>query len=201
MATARDLRAELTSALLLRAVEMNDLPDTDPDKQKMRLMSDTFTAAVDFLRSQFPNDSIRALMAMVWDLVGHRVAPVVFGPDVPTLSFAAVQRGDVESAVIIMPHQWLERVKVDVVNETGAIVFVGSQAVDFYNDRIRDRTAMRGAAYEAEYLLTAKKLSPSYVFNEYQRGVLEDFPEGLASEKASSIVYPRKAFARPENAS
>src|SRR5271154_6606141 len=95
----RDLRAELAAAILSDdRTEVDDLPDSDPAKQRMRRMGDTFTMAVDFLRSQFPNEAIRALMAIVWDLVGNLVAPVVVGPDVPTLSFVVVQQGGTESA-------------------------------------------------------------------------------------------------------
>jgi len=197
----RDIRGQLAAALLSEAVEIDDLPDSDPGKKVMRIMSDTFTSAVDFLRSSFPNEPVRALMAMVWELVGNRVVPVIHGLDVPTLSIAAIQDGGTESAVIAMPLRWLARVKADIVHETGGIVFVGSQAADFYNGRIRDQTASRAAAYEAEYILTFKRLEPSYKLNEYQLGVLKEFPEGLASEKAKPLLYQRKPFVRPGNVS
>ena len=60
----------------------------------------------------------------------------------------------------------------------GALVFNGSQAIDYYNGRIgKDRDPMtlitkRCLNYEAEFLRTV----PAALLNKYQREVLEMFP-------------------------
>lgn len=197
---SRDLIAQLRAAFAEPTVEVEDLADADPRKHVLRRMGDKFTAAVHFLRSEFPNESIRRLMATVWDLVGHRIVPLSHGPThgVWSLSFCAYVRGGRHHAVLMVPDNWLEQMKKDPVYETGAIVFVGSQAVDFYNDRVSDgHVEDRSRGFEAEYLLTVKKLSPSYKLNDYQVSVLEQCPKGIATPSLASVFYEPKPFAAP----
>jgi hypothetical protein len=76
-----------------------------------------------------------------------------------------------------------------------AILFVGAQVVDFYNDRlISDRAApRRWHAYEAEFLRTLRQHLPGWTPNDYQRQILEKFPDGL--DTAGVDLYPIKAYA------
>lgn len=193
-----DLAEQLRAAFSQEAIEVEQLPDDDPRKLLLHRMGHRFTAAVDFLRSKFPNESIRRLMATVWDLVGHRIVPLSHGPThgVWSLSFCAYVRGGRHHAVLLVPDNWLEQMKKELVYETGAIVFVGSQAVDFYNGRLSDgHVNERSRGFEAEYLLTVKKLSPSYKLNDYQTCVLKECPEGLATPSVAAVLYEPKPFA------
>ncbi len=126
---SRDLVSQLRAAFAEPTVEVEELADADPRKHVLRRMGDKFTAAVHFLRSEFPNESIRRLMATVWDLVGHRIVPLSHGPPlgVMSLSFCAYVRGGRQHAILMVPDNWLEQMKKDPVYETGAIVFVGSR--------------------------------------------------------------------------
>ncbi len=53
----------------------------------------------------------------------------------------------------------------------------------------------RSRGFEAEYLLTVKKLSPSYKLNDYQVSVLEQCPKGIATPSLASVFYEPKPFA------
>jgi hypothetical protein len=181
--------AELAGALLSEGVDIKDLPK---EKQaQVVAMSQFITTSVGYLATFFPNTRINSLMTQVWALVGTKQINPAVGPPVQTVSFAALGgRG-----VILLPHHWLSQIADDLVMQTGAMVCVGSQTVDFWNGRHIefDAAYFRSRAYEAEYLLTNTKLAPGLKLNDYQQRVMAEFPQGLDTDGvASRLLYDHK---------
>lgn len=175
-----------------------DLPDGDPLKDPAMRIGDLVTSGVEYLWKMFPNHRINRLMSVVWHLIGNRVTPVAIGPDVPSVSFTVVQQQEVLKAIIFMPRQWTSMVELSPSNELGALVYVGSQAVDFYTGRIQngetsERMTARARAYEAEFL----RLVPAGELSTYQRTVLAEFPDGLDSPAAAGLLYDPKPDTTP----
>jgi hypothetical protein len=182
-------------------------PEAAPALELVHRMENYFTMSVDFLRSVFPNPIINERMAAVWDIVHYNIAPVVLGPDLPTIHFAAlatVAEPAKGHAMFILPFKWLDMVHEDPLMQLGALVFTGSQAVDFYNEIIRSeedsrKSNQRGRAYEAEFLLTLQKGGAT--LNEYQKKTLVEYPEGLASPAAAGLQYTSKPVTPSEKKS
>jgi hypothetical protein len=106
----------------------------------------------------------------------------------------AYKQGPFLRGVIALPENWGERFHEDPIRETGALVFVGSQAVDLYNGKLDASVAFRGHAFEADYLLTVKEIAPLYELNDYQKKVLAQFPQGVKSPAALGLLYESKPF-------
>lgn len=182
---------------------IDKLPDDDPKKRVGQLIGETVTSGVDFLRSVFPNEAVQKLMKLVWDIIGHKITPIALGPQVPSISLAVFGSPALPQAAIFLPHNWLDDVKADPVLQMGALVFVGSQALDFYNQKVGRAPAQgpesvrRARAYEAEYLLTVKKMGPQTKFNDYQKKVLDDFPEGILTPAIRDLLYQSREFVPP----
>jgi hypothetical protein len=176
---------EILAAFGGSQVALKDLPDDDPMAPIARQCENLFTYGVDVFRSFLPNDRLRALARVVWDLVGHKQVLVAIGPNVPSLSFAVMQLKSVRQGLVLIPKNWPEQIKTDYFMQLGAIIFTGAKVVDFYNDRLIDDpvASSRWSAYEAEYLHLIGKLLPRFGFqpNDYQRGVMAKFPSGLDS--------------------
>ena len=204
---------EIVAAFGGTQVKVADLPEDDPTAKIGKACENLFTGGVDVLRSNVPNDRIRALGRVVWDLVGHKQVLVAIGPDVPSLSFTVMQvsttpKGcvstststsasinELHQAIVLIPKQWPQMVEDDPFMQLGAILFVGAQVVDFYNDRLFDDKGARRRwhAYEAELLRTLKTSLPRWKPNEYQCEVLANFPDGLDSKDVD--LYPFKPYA------
>jgi hypothetical protein len=189
----KQLIAEILASFALPGTQDKDLPEGDPTKIKAKAICAAFTSGVDFLRSAFPNENIRKLMRLVWQICGSKIVPVAMGPNVPTLSFGKYG----PKAIIFTPENWVDQIQKDPVYQMGAMVFVGSQAADHYNERLSTmeqgkESSRRARAYEAEYLHTIRKLVRGHTFNDYQKAILADMPEGLASAK--DIFYEHKPF-------
>lgn len=94
----------------------------------------------------------------------------------------AAARGFKPRGMILFPPTWVSQFTKDPVMGLGSVVFAGSQAVDFYNDRVAIDTSpgveARARAYEAEFL----KTRPKSGLNAYQLEVLSEFPNGLEAE-------------------
>ncbi len=188
-----ELLAEMLGALTAETVYQSDLAEADPNLPNLRLRSALFTAGVDALRSHFPNPRISALMRRLWDLVGHNIVPVVLGADVQTLYVAAMRVGGEVTARILMPDNWPDMVTANPVLQYGALVWVGSQAVDCYSDRISAAMAPRARAHEAEFYRTWERLDPAWSPTPYQRLVLANYPEGLDTAGVQALLYePRE---------
>jgi len=185
---------QILGAFVAPQVNVDDLPAEDPTAKIGKVCGDLFTGGVEILRSLIPNDRIRALARVVWDLVGNKRALVAIGPDVPTLSFTAMRNGTEIQGIIVVPKIWPQLVKEDTFMQLGAILFVGAQVVDFYNDRLFDDPTARSRwhAYEAELLLTLQRTSPSWKPNDYQRQTLEKFPSGL--DTPGVVLYPVRSY-------
>ncbi len=175
-------------------VNINDLPADDPDAKLGKECEVLFTGGVEVLRSIVPNERIRAMGRVIWDLVGNKQTVTAIGPAVPSLGFTVMKKEKMHQAMILIPRTWPQMVEDDPFMQLGAILFVGAQAVDFYNDRLfREANARRRwHAYEAELLLTLKTLLPSWSPNDYQRETLARFPEGLDSKDVP--LYPFKPY-------
>lgn len=189
--------AELLGAFAPNAQRdlVEKMPLDDPRRDPVLRLGDTVTLGVGHLRSVFPNPRINALMRLVWDIIGHRVVPVAMGPNVPSLTVGVVNT----QAVIFTPHNWLDMVAADPFYQLGALVFVGSQAMDFFTGRVKVQSDVhalqqRALAHEAEYLLTATRLGAP--LNTYQRQVLEEFPQGLDTPTVRALVYEPPPFLR-----
>lgn len=155
MATTIDLSA-LVVSWFRDAKHVEELPPDDPELASLKRRGDAFTNGVELLRSVFPNPHINKLMGMVWDLVGHKIVPVASGAPVAVLSVAVVRERDTGQLVarIFMPDNWIAMIDSNPFYQLGALVFVGSQAVDFYNDKITSQesykdTVTRAQAHEA----------------------------------------------------
>jgi hypothetical protein len=172
-------------------VNLKDIPEEDPIAAIGRKCEALFTGGVDALRS-IPNDRIRALARVVWDLVGHKRVLVVLGSEVPSLSFTVMRHGAVDQGIVLLPRNWPQMAADDPFMQLGAILFVGAQVVDFYNDRlVGNRVArFRWGAYEAELLFTLARILSDWKPNEYQREVLARYPDGLDTSGVELYTVP-----------
>lgn len=169
-----------------------DLPDGDALVLLGQLCSDVFTGGVDILRNS-ANSHISDLMSYAWDVFHNHHALLAIGPKVPSLSItAAIQRDGNSRIIVIPPHDWPDMVQQDNVHQMGAIVFVCSQVVDIYNRRVvsketKSEMVKLATSYESEFLHFVLDLGHDK-FNEYQQGVMKEFPNGLDT----SLLYERK---------
>lgn len=190
------LLKEVLGAFGAMQVNVDDLPESDSTAEVAKVCARLFTEGVETLRSIVPNDRVRALARVVWDLVGHKRVLVALGPNVPTLSFTAVQRqgNGVVQGIVLIPKLWSRMVEDDPFMQLGAILFVGAQVVDFHNDRLFHDPGARSRwhAYEAELLRTLGQKLPSWEPNGYQREVLAKFPAGLDSPGVA--LYPVESY-------
>lgn len=171
---------EILKVFAAEQVNLKDVPEGDPMAALGRQCETLFTGGVDTLRSIVPNDRIRTLARVIWDLVGHKRVLVVLGADVPSLSFTVMLRNTVHQGLVLIPKIWPQMVEHDPFMQLGAILFVGAQVVDFYNERLLDSTGRaRWEAYEAELYRALVQMLPSWKPNEYQREILDLYPDGL----------------------
>jgi hypothetical protein len=172
---------EILNMFAAKKVDLKDVPDHDPIAALGRRCESLFTGGVEALRSVVPNERIRALARIVWDLVGNKRVLVVLGADVPSLSFTVMREKIVDQGLVLIPKAWPQMVEDDPFMQIGAILFVGAQVVDFYNARLVDDPAarVRWEAYEAELLRTLKTWLPHWAPNGYQREVMTRYPDGL----------------------
>ncbi len=152
----------------------------------------TFDGLVDFLRDpkEFPNQEINKLVTLMWRSIGNKFIPVAIDTkgSLSTFSFLATVQDGKDSGMFILPRTFVDRVREDIVMQTGAVVYMGSQARDFYTGHIRDSKTdiqARALAFEADTLLTlqnmAKMEHQPMQLNQYQQQVLAQFPQGLRS--------------------
>jgi hypothetical protein len=194
-----ELYKEIEAHFLTPAINIEEIADSEPGAYKEAKQIERFvTSGVTFLRDVFPNDRIRSLMGIAYDLIGRKVTPVAFGPNVPTLSMAAMRVGDDIKGIIFAPHNWITMIKANPLMQVGALVFVGSQVVDFYNDKLIGQSKnvqQRARAFEAEYLLTLRENSgEGWVPNEYQSEVMKEYPAGVLTESVQGLMYTPKPY-------
>ena len=173
----------------LQAVHIPDEPKTDSGYLEAQQV---FAAGIDFLAKLFPNPAVNRLMKAAWEVISQKVVPVCFGLRVQTLSF--IMENASAQPFIATPPNWARKIQLDPITQVGALVFVGSQAVDYTNDFLqcasdREKVILRAKAYEAEYLTTVRGLTPSWEPNSYQESLFKEFPEGVATPKARNVIY------------
>jgi hypothetical protein len=190
----RNLVAEIMSGFIgaSDAKHVDDLPADDPLRAKGERIGGNFTWAVGFLRTNFPNVSIRKLAVLLWDVCGSNTVRLGLGPDVPTLTFGLMGH----DAMLFAPNNWDEMIKAEPLYQMGGVVFCGAQVCDFYSGKITSTeeaqvTARRSRGYEAEYILTLQKINRNVKLNEYQQGLLKDFPQGLKDIADLVYEYPK----------
>ncbi len=172
---------------------INDVSQAPADmQQKVAIIVKLFDAGVDFLRDPqiVPNLAVNQLMTLTWRLVGNRITPAAVVEKMPlghpeTLHFWCEIKANGRLGVIMVPFEWDKMCQEDRYMQLGGLVFVGSQCADYFHEKVSeatgDRPAMaRARAYEAEYLRTIQGFS-GVRFNDYQKRVLEAFPQGLDS--------------------
>lgn len=143
-----------------------------------------FTDYVDAMRSEacFP-ESIRECANLLWDLVVNFITPV-----------AATEAHGKENqkAYILTPINWHRLVQENPYYQAGAIIFAGSQAKDYWNLRINERTMVQKRAwcYEAVLLRHFAEHQSDFVPNEYQQHVMKFHPESLFNE----LYYKSRPF-------
>jgi hypothetical protein len=156
----------------------------------------TFNSCVDFLRLKFPNTVINKLMGVVRDVAEQRVAPMCLDLRAPTLSFYVAGLRCAPQAMIATPANWVSLVRHDPITQLGLLVFVGSQAADYMNERFEQRRVLpRAKAYQAEFLNTVRSLTPSWKPERLQAEVLDEFPDGVLTPKAHKILYSLQPLA------
>jgi hypothetical protein len=177
--------------------DAKELSKDHPNFTEAKEVEALFTGGVDFLRSIFPNPVIRRLASVLWETVGQKITPVTWGLPVKSLSFVVVGPKSAPQAMIAAPQTWAEMVGKDPIMQLGALVFVGSQSVDYAHEHFLSDQAnvvSRAGAYESEFLNTVKSLIPTWEPGTYQASVLQNFPDGLASPKAQKITYPIRSL-------
>ncbi len=158
-----------------------------------------YTAGVQYLRDEFPNEQIRALGARVWDTIGNQHVRVVYGHNIPVMATGLDKSQTPMLKFVALPINWLEVVATSPFVALGSIVFTGAQAVDMGIDKY-DGIRERARAYEAEYLLTLKKHLPEFDPGGYVKRLLLEYPEGLASPSIQPFLYtPSEALTVPVN--
>jgi hypothetical protein len=191
-----NLGAQILRAFAAKGLRVDQLPEGDPARSVAERLSDAFTEGTIFLKLSV-NHNIHELGALLWDLVGSLTVPVGIGPDVNSLTLAVVSAHGIPQATIFVPYHWQEMIDADWVCQLGAMVYIGSQARDFYNDRLDKDVLPRAQAYEAEFLLTVKEKVPSHPFNEWQLEAMKTYPQGLQSENIRAALYTSKPFVGP----
>lgn len=161
------------------------------------------TAVVGSLRNPklVPLPRINKLMKLFWNLVGWRHVPVLGGTGVKSVHFYCEDRGGRAVGCIMMPPQWSKMMMEDPVMQTGAIIFAASQAQDFWTKKYLEAAdyqkrkkqnplLLRAYAYESDWLHYIKRveeapklvgLESQWKPNDYQRDVLNNFPNGYDS--------------------
>lgn len=173
--------AAVFKAALDGAVRVEQL--TGDEKAQALAMTRMFDACVAFLSAQ-SNEVLQALGDRLWSTIHQRVVQVAIWPAVATVTFTVVRQRGVLQGMILLPSDWIERVEKDCVNELGAVVFVGSQAVAYGLGELVDNLQggmTRARAHEAEYLHMVHRIDPQHVFSDYHRQVMQAFPQGLRS--------------------
>lgn len=172
----------------------NSLPPYEKEATNAKSAGDFVTVFVRILKDPriTPNARINATANLMWDMVGSNMVPCAIHPNLEQVFFASEIRGGEKKALILVPVNFSERCRQDMIYNLGAMAFVGSQIKDYYNDKLVGHhleVMARARATEAEFLLFVKKLGINYPFNDYQQKILETFPNGL-----DELWYDSKPF-------
>jgi hypothetical protein len=183
--TEEKVKAELLAVLQAGRVTLAaDLPDTDPKKKTVALVSYAMTNLVGQLRNTAAHPEVRNLMSLVWALLEHHVVFVTLGSSTDSLCFTIFEADDKLNAMVLVPMNWPQLILQNQHLQLGAMVMIGSQCADFYHGKFKTKkdseaVVTRARAYEAEYLLGVSKETLPLV--PYQKNLLQEFPRGLDS--------------------
>lgn len=184
-----------------------DLPPGELKRNAQRAEA-CITFGVGFLARNHPSPAIRALMALTYELLGAKVveqlvwnAPLPNGQPIETVHFLVVSKGQEKklAGALLFPLDYADRTEKAPFFHLGGLVYVASQVADFWSDKFSVATARqdsrdaynRARIHEAEYLIGLTGVDP---LNKYQRGVVAEYPQGVATPKAESLLYTHKSF-------
>lgn len=174
---------------------LEDLDKDSPLAKIGRDCQELFTSGVAILCKSVP--VISNLMLDVWEIFNYQHVVMAIGPNVPALAISVVQDSNgMIQALTFATYSWPQMAKEDPSMELGAIVYVGSQVVDYYNNKLLSQedniiSKQRALSYEAEYLLLLKR--DGMFLNEYQEDVIAQYPNGFDQ----SLSYVRRAVVAP----
>lgn len=144
-----------------------------------------------------PIVALNDLMRLCWCVVGSGHVKMMLGLEVTTIGFTFEKMPKVNVPVIACPWNWFAKCRKDVFYQVGAVISVASYIRDYWNQKYTlgsvSECMQRAGAYEAEYLnwLTTKE-QPGYKLDEYQQGIVREFPNGLNSLK-TELLHLSKA--------
>jgi len=171
----------------------------NPMLQQMAKMTEESLTGILFVLKEMEDlpEGTKRIACIAWDLISNLIVPVMIRPDAKSVSFIVYEPDDSLSAISV-PIYWGLMVDQNSVEQTGALLFCVSQAIDYYNKKIKapdkltkeekKAAEMRARAHEAEFLLwlqTKGALQP----NEYQKKVIEEYPQGLKTESVLPVLY------------
>ena len=162
-----------------------------------RAIRETFTGGILLLKDRFPNRGVRDLMSLYMDLLEGHVVSVGLGPSGSTISFVVFSEKDSpdeKKGAVLLPPNWAEDFPKKPIFQLGSLVFIASQVVDFYNDRVTDDSCCLAEAWEAEYLFEIPALIPDWIPLSYQKVIMRDHPKGIESESVQHLRYTSKPF-------
>lgn len=178
-------------------VDVGDIPVTDPALRGIRARFEAFKVVLAGLSRGLPNARVQAHVQRFWDLAAGKVLPVVTGPDVPHLTFVVGERAGAMVGRVVLPRDWCEAVKVDIVCQSGLAVYVAAEALAFVDGRpfgapMHDLAQI----WHAEYLRTIRRTWPTCPLNAVQRSHIDRWPLGLDSSGAAELLYDLPAEVR-----
>lgn len=164
-----------------------------PETEDLAQLFQSFYALVDFLRNPktFPNKAINLSTTLMWRMIKKEeiTAFIDRRGGTPGIAFAVLERDAEECPMLMLPRDFPSQVRQDLVFQLGIIAYMASQARDFYTRRIKgnnnEEIKFRARAFQAEALLTLREMAGNegftLDFNDPQRKILEEFPNGLKS--------------------
>lgn len=122
--------------------------------------------------------------------MGNYITPVALTPSVQSLLFYCEQRKNKTVCFIMCPSNWHEMLLKDPFMQMGGLVFIASQAKDYWNLRLssqyenrKEEIKNRARSYEAELLnYFAKYKSEKFSANDWQKETIKLYPGGIMSE-------------------
>jgi hypothetical protein len=167
-------------------------------------MVHAFDSCVDFLRNPqaFPNEDINEVASLMWKLIGNKEVPVVLDKwGLPSLSFAVVGEGIVQTPYLIIPTDFTKQMQLNPVSQLGIVGYMASQCRDVYAGKIKNGNSeeinLRAQAYEAETLLTLQTMAQNegveIAWIQAQQEYIQKFPNGL-KDLPVHLHYPTPEY-------
>lgn len=186
--------------------DINALHPDDPLRKVGEEVGPMFTYLVDVLREPktFPDPHINRLMRLTWRLVGNKVIPAAVMGGIPSIHFYYEKSAGTPFGMFAVPMHWARACVLDRVMSIGGLIWASSMARDSWNGRwtlgYPDEAKMeaevvnvhhRAKAFESQYL-HVMALRETFKPNEYQRQVMDAYPDGVGS--VSRINYEGRPY-------